>query len=60
MDGETLSVAQKGQDPRYPILYDAKTIREGKEILRKQREDDPNGNLGMTIHMDGEVYNIAQ
>jgi len=39
--------------------YEQKVAR-GKQILRKERADDPNGNLGLTIHMDGEVYNVAQ
>lgn len=28
--------------------------------MRERRQDDPNGNLGMTIHMDGEPLSIAQ
>lgn len=35
-------------------------IHRGKDILKQEKANDPDGNLGLSIHMDGEVYNVAQ
>lgn len=43
------------------VERDEGKIARGREILRRERADDPgSGNLGLTINMDGETYNIAQ
>ena len=74
MDGETLSVAQKQRksninDNNFVGFTDhpdpvgetrEEKIRRGKAILRQERSNDPDGNLGLNINMGGESYSIAQ
>ena len=73
MGDETLSVAQKKKsayidENNYVVFTDhpdpigetpeEKRMR-GIQILRARRDDDPNGNLGLNIHMDGESLSVA-
>lgn len=58
MDGQTYNVAQKSEPGT--VERDVEKIRRGREILKKERANDPDGNLGMTINMGGESISVAQ
>ena len=56
MGGESYNIAQKSNPTSET---QAEKIARGKALLRKERSDDPDGNLGMTIRMDGETLSVA-
>ena len=74
MGGESFSIAQKGRtaiidDQNYVVFTDhpdpagethEQKIQRGKAILRQQAREDPDGNLGLNIRMDGESFSVAQ
>ena len=53
MGGESLSIAQQKRKANKSSLAQ-------KPIKDSKKNDDPNGDLGLTIRMDGESLSIAQ